>query len=172
MELHPPRFWRAAALIAAALFAFTLLMEDNMAQADQKTPTPADYAAVEQAINNVIGWAIDKDFDRFFATLADDSKFISVTPYARVKFGIDEVKADTGFWASPDFKAVGHELHDLRIHFSESGEVAWFYCVLDDWNEWKGQPANWLNCRWTGVLEKRAGVWRLVQQHYSWAKER
>jgi hypothetical protein len=47
--------------------------------------------------------------------------------------------------------------------------VAWFYCILDDINEWKGQPANWENTRWTGVLEKRDGRWVMAQQHFSFA---
>jgi ketosteroid isomerase-like protein len=126
--------------------------------------------AVVQAINNVIGWAVDKDFILFFNTIADDSNFVSVTPYQRVKFGVAAVKNDTAFWASPNFKAVGHEIYDLRINFSRNGKVAWFYCVLDDYNTWKGKPANWEKVRWTGVLEKRDGAWRVVQQHYSWPK--
>jgi len=130
-----------------------------------------DRIAVEQAINNVFGWAVNKDFDLFFATIGDDSEFISVTPYNRVKFGVAEVKRDTAFWGSPDFRATRHEVHDLKIRFSRSGEVAWFYCLLDDINEWKGQPANWENVRWTGVLEKREGRWRVVQQHFSWPSE-
>ncbi|MCK9484552.1 MAG: nuclear transport factor 2 family protein [Candidatus Marinimicrobia bacterium] len=130
----------------------------------------SEYEAVKLAINNVIGWAVDKDFDLFFGTIADDSNFISVTPNERVKFGVADVKNDTAFWASPNFKAVRHEIHDLRINFSRDGKVAWYYCVLDDYNTWKGQPANWEKVRWTGVLEKRNGRWRVVQQHYSWPK--
>jgi ketosteroid isomerase-like protein len=126
---------------------------------------------VEQAIHSVFGWAVNKDFALFFQTIADDSNFISVTPYNRVKFGINDVKKDSTFWGSPDFKAIRHEVHDLKIQFSNSGDVAWFYCVLDDINEWKGEPANWENVRWTGVLEKRKGKWRVVMQHFSWAKD-
>jgi hypothetical protein len=43
--------------------------------------------------------------------------------------------------------------------------------VLDDVNEWRGQPANWMNTRWTGALEKRDGKWVIVQMHFSFAKE-
>jgi hypothetical protein len=42
---------------------------------------------------------------------------------------------------------------------------------LDDINEWKDKPANWENTRWTGVVEKREGKWRVVQQHFSFAAE-
>ena len=126
---------------------------------------------VKQSINNVFGWAVEKDFDLFFGTIAYDSNFISVTPYKKVKFGIADVLKDTSFWASPYFKAVRHELRDLQIHFSQNKDVAWFFCYLDDINEWKGQPANWENARWTGVLEKRNGKWIVVQQHFSFASE-
>lgn len=127
---------------------------------------------IEKTIHNVFGWAVNKDFDLFFQTIADDSNFISVTPYNRVKFGFNEVRKDSAFWGSPHFKAIGHEIRDLRIQFSKSGDVAWFYCVVDDINEWKGEPANWENVRWTGVLEKRNGKWRIVLQHFSWAKDK
>ncbi len=126
---------------------------------------------IENAINNVFGWAVKKDFNLFFQTIANDSNFISVTPYKRVKFGFNEVRKDSTFWGSPYFKAIRHEVRELKIQFSRSGDVAWFYCVLDDINEWKGQPANWENTRWTGVLEKRDGRWVIVQQHFSFASE-
>ena len=130
-----------------------------------------EYEQVRQSIDNVIGWAVTKDFNLFFGSIANDSNFISVTPGERVKFGFDEVKKDTAFWASPYFKAIRHELRDLHIHFSHNKDVAWFFCYLDDINEWKGEPANWENARWTGVLEKRNGKWVVVQQHFSFASE-
>ncbi|MBU0983810.1 MAG: nuclear transport factor 2 family protein [candidate division Zixibacteria bacterium] len=135
---------------------------------NQKT----DREAVEAAIHSVFSWAVEKDFDLFFNTIADDADFVSVTPYDRVKIGVEAVKADSAFWGSPDFRAISHELRDLKVTFSRTGEVAWFYCKLDDINEWQGRPANWENARWTGVLEKRDGTWRVVQQHFSFAKER
>lgn len=133
--------------------------------------TQKERKAVEQTLNNVFGWAIDKDFELFYSSIVNDSSFISVTPYNRVKFGFNEVRKDSAFWGSPHFKAIRHELRDLHINFSQSGDVVWFFCYLDDINEWKGQPANWENVRWTGVLEKRNGKWRVVQQHFSFAAE-
>jgi ketosteroid isomerase-like protein len=141
--------------------------DENMTANDLKAPSPEDRVAVEEAINNVFGWAVNKDFGLFFGTVANDTDFISVTPYKRVKLGFEEVRKDSAFWGSPDFKAIRHELRDLKIVFSHGGDVAWFFCYLDDINEWKGEPANWENARWTGVLEKRDGKWRVVQQHFS-----
>jgi len=153
------------------LFLFNLLFNNICAQETNKIPSSADLQAVEGAIHNVFGWAVNKDFDLFFNTIAADSNFISVTPYERIKFGAQAVKNDTAFWASPHFKAIRHELFDLHINFSNKGDVAWFYCVLDDINTWKGEPANWENTRWTGVLEKRDNKWVIVQQHFSFASE-
>jgi ketosteroid isomerase-like protein len=124
---------------------------------------------VKQSIDNVIGWAVNKDFNKFYGSIANDSDFISVTPYEKVKFGYNDVRKDSSFWGSPYFRAIRHELRNLRIHFSHKGDVAWFFCYLDDINEWKGEPASWENARWTGVLEKRNGKWIIVQQHFSFA---
>ena len=126
---------------------------------------------VEQAIHNSIGWAKDKDLDVLYSTIAPDSNYIEVDPHNRVIKGIADFKTNEKFWMSPDFKAVRYEIKDLNINFSECGHVAWFYCRLDDINEWKGQPANWENTRWTGVLEKRSDKWVIVQMHFSFANE-
>jgi len=75
------------------------------------------------------------------------------------------------FWSSDDFKATGFDLRDLRISLSRSGDVAWFSGVMDDIGEWQGEPASWLNTRWTGVLERRDGRWVIVQQHFSWVPD-
>jgi len=169
--INPGRAYLVAILCSFSLVACGTTEEDSMTANESTAQRAEDSAAVEQAINNVIGWAINKDFNLFFGTIADDSNFISVTPYKRVKFGVEDVKKDTSFWGSPDFKAIRHELRDLKIIFSRGGDVAWFFCYLDDINEWKGEPANWENARWTGVLEKREGKWRVVQQHFSFPQE-
>lgn len=161
-------------LVIAILIAVSMIVlfqEVNLAASKEGAAQYLeDRHKVEIVLNNVFGWAVTKDFDLFFQSIGDDSDFISVTPYKRVKFGVQDVKKDTAFWSNPDFKAIRHELSDLRIKFSRSGDVAWFFCMLDDINEIKGQPANWENVRWTGVVEKRDGKWRVVQQHFSYAR--
>jgi ketosteroid isomerase-like protein len=94
---------------------------------------------------------------------------VEIDPTPGVLRGISDFKKNEAFWASPNFKAVRYEIRNLKIQLSESGTVAWFYCILDDINEWKGEPACWMNTRWTGVLEKRKGNWIIVQMHFSFA---
>ena len=130
----------------------------------------ADRAEITRVISSVIGWARDKNLDLFYGSIAQDDDYLSVTPGKRVIKRFEDVKQNVPFWMSPDFKYVRHELKELEITFARCGEVAWFYCVLDDINTFKGQPASWENARWTGVVEKRDGCWVVVQQHFSFAR--
>ncbi len=126
---------------------------------------------IEKTIKDVIGWAKSKDFELLYSIIANDSDYLEVDPDSGLIRGFSEFKKNEVFWGSPDFKAIRYEIRDLIINLSEKGEVAWFYCILDDVNEWKGQPASWMNTRWTGVLEKRKEKWVIVQMHFSFAKE-
>ena len=62
-------------------------------------------------------------------------------------------------------------MRDFRCDFSRGGDVAWFSAILDDCYEWDGRPGCWKDTRWTGVLEKRAGQWLIVQMHFSFAAQ-
>jgi ketosteroid isomerase-like protein len=132
---------------------------------------PAEIAAVEKAIHGSIGWAKNKDLKLLYSIIAADSNYVEVDPGKEIIFGIDQFRRNEAFWMHPDFKAVRYEIRDLKITLSRSGDVAWFFCMLDDVNEWKGKPASWLNTRWTGVLEKRDDRWQMVQMHFSFAQE-
>jgi len=126
---------------------------------------------VEKVIHGSISWAKNKDINLLYSIIANDTSFIEVHPEEKVVRGFEDFKKAEKFWMNPDFKAIKYEIKDLSINFSNSGDVAWFFCMLDDINEWKGRPANWENTRWTGVLEKRNGKWVIVQQHFSFASE-
>lgn len=135
----------------------------------QKTVPSDELKRIERSIRDCIGWAKTKDLRLLYSVIADDPDFLEVHPNNRIVKGIENFRKSESFWGSPDFKAVRYEIRDLDIHLSKLGDVAWFFCILDDINEWKGQPANWENTRWTGVLEKREGRWVIVQQHFSFA---
>ena len=126
---------------------------------------------IERTINGSIGWAKDKNLAYLYNIIANDSTFLEVHPGNRIIKGFNEFRKAEEFWMSPDFKAIRYDIRDLKITISQSGDAAWWFCMLDDINEWKGEPANWENARWTGVLEKREGKWVIVQQHFSYAQE-
>jgi len=130
-----------------------------------------EIVLIEKAIHGVIGWAKNKDFKLLYGIIANDSNYLEVDPTPEIIRGFDQFKKNETFWGNPDFKAIRYEIRDLKISLSECGTVAWYYCVLDDINEWKGKPAEWRNTRWTGVLEKRKGEWMIVQMHFSFAQQ-
>jgi ankyrin repeat protein len=132
----------------------------------------AEKQEITQVISSVIGWAKDKNLELFYGSIANDEDYISVTPTKRIIKRFEDVKQNVPFWMSADFKYVRHELKDLEIKFARCGEVAWFFCILDDINTYKGEPATWENTRWTGVVEKRDGKWVVVSQHFSFASDR
>ena len=128
--------------------------------------------AIEQTIKNSIGWAQNKDTALLYNIIANDANYIEVDPGNRVVRGIKDFRKAEKFWLDPRFKAVKCDIWDLKISLSHEGTTAWFFCMLNDINEWDGQPANWENTRWTGVLEKRGGKWVIVQMHFSFANDK
>jgi len=130
-----------------------------------------EIALIEKAIHGSIGWAKNKDFKLLYSIIANDSNYLEVDPNPGIIRGFDEFKKNEVFWGNSNFKAIRYEIRELKISVSECGTVAWYYCILDDINEWKGNPTEWRDTRWTGVLEKREGRWIIVQMHFSFAKK-
>jgi hypothetical protein len=139
-----------------------------------RSPAPipdsgAEKREIAKVIETSIGWAANKDRDLLFNSVAQDSSFFIYHPdSASTIVGFDTFRQMVDeLFMRPEFKATGHEVKDLRIHLSRSGDAAWFSAFLDDFSEWDGQPMGWVNARWTGVLEKRDGKWVIVQMHFS-----
>lgn len=134
----------------------------------------AEKEEISKVIHASIGWAANKDKELIFGTFADDPELFWFSPrddgtVHGYKAFVDQTE---GFFMLDDFKAVRYEIKELNINLSRSGDVAWYHARLDDFNEWKGQPANWEDVRWTGVLEKRDGRWVIVQMHFSDASDK
>jgi ketosteroid isomerase-like protein len=118
----------------------------------------------------MLEWCIpDKKLDVLTNRVAHDSNYFVYRPGPQpplIGFAAFQENARRIFM-DPRFKAISVDIRDLRINFSRNGDVAWFSCMVDDIGEWDGQPASWLNTRWTGVLEKRDGIWQMCLQHFS-----
>ncbi|MCP4583870.1 MAG: nuclear transport factor 2 family protein [candidate division Zixibacteria bacterium] len=134
----------------------------------------ADKEEISKVIHNSIGWAMTKDKELVYSCFADDPELFWFSPRDDgTNYGFKAfVETTEGFFMHEDFKAVGFEVRELQINLSRSGDVAWYHARLDDFNEWKGQPANWEDVRWTGVLEKQDGRWVIVQMHFSDASDK
>lgn len=131
-----------------------------------------DDKAIRQTIDDNIGWFKTKDFDLLFRTIPDDSTFFIFHPDSKSTIrSREEFLKFAEFFQNPDLKYAGHEIRELNVQRSRSGEVAWFSAILEDCSEFKGRKGCWKDCRWTGVLEKREGRWVIVQMHFSFAED-
>ena len=156
--------------INAILIIFIILISCSKQKSKQ-----LDYSneklIVEETIENTIAWIKNKDTSLLYSIIADDENYLEVQPNNNVVVGINQFKQAESFWLNERFQHVGFETWDMHINFSGNGQLAWFYCMLNDLNTWDGKPASWENTRWTGVLEKRNEKWRMVQMHFSKAQE-
>ncbi len=156
------------------VICLSIILSEGCNKMNDKQNFNAEKAEISKVIHNNIGWAATKDKELSFSCFADDPELFWFSP--RDDGTIHGFKAfvelTEGFFMKEDFRAIGYEIRDLQINLSRSGDVAWFHARLDDYNEWKGQPANWEDVRWTGVLEKRNSRWVIVQMHFSRASDK
>lgn len=133
-----------------------------------------ELAAIEETIKASIEWAVrGKDTVLLYSTVIENDELFFFQPDSRSTVrGIEAFRAQTDdFFMRDDFKAIRVEIRDMRIHMSPSLQTAWYACILNDYNEFQGKPANWENVRWSGVLEKVDGSWRIFQMHFSKAED-
>lgn len=133
------------------------------------SPSPeAEKAAVARIIDNNIGWFKDKNFELLFSTMTNgpDLFMVQLDTQSTIR-GFEEFKKYSAGWRNPDVKYAGHKFVDLDIRLSQAGDTAWFSAMLEDCAQFKDRPARCFTTRYTGVLEKRAGHWLIVQQHFS-----
>ena len=153
-----------AIAVCLALFCISIATAGT-APADEKI-------VITQVIHDNIGWALTKDRPLAESTMAHDDRLFMFNPDSESTIGWDQLVKNFDFWMDPRFKATKLDIRDMRLDLSRSGDVAWWSCILDDLGEWDGRPTGWKDTRWTGVLEKRAGKWLIVQMHFSFAADR
>lgn len=153
-----------AALAFATLSALVVLPREDR-EREKQLITDVVHASIE--------WAIDKDKELLFNSLAQDEDFFIFHPDSRTTIrGFEPFRENTeSFFMRDDFRAVHTEVKDLKVHLSRGGDVAWYSCTLDDFNEFQGRRIEWKDVRWTGVLEKRDDRWVIVQMHFSFGED-
>ncbi|MBE0432811.1 nuclear transport factor 2 family protein [candidate division WOR-3 bacterium] len=129
---------------------------------------------IERTIRASIEWAVKgKDTELLYSALIqNDELFFFQTDSKSTIASFEDFRARTeGFFMRDDFRAIRVEINDLRISMSPTMKTAWWACRLNDYNEFQGKPANWENVRWSGVLEKIDGRWKIFQMHFSKAED-
>ncbi len=118
------------------------------------------------------GWALTKDRALFESIFTHNEDFFTFYPDSKnTVIGWNMFEKFLDAWMDPRNVAKGFSIREARITVSHSGDVAWFSAIVDDAGEYKGKPWTSKDVRWTGVLEKRSGAWKIVQQHMSEASD-
>jgi len=128
---------------------------------------------IAKIIHDSFGWALTKDRALFENIFAQDDDFFTYYPDSKsTVVGWKQFEKFLERWMDPRNRAKGFDIRDLRIVISKEGEVAWFSAIVDDEGEFDGKPWGARDIRWTGVLEKRGGSWKICQQHMSEANDK
>ncbi len=132
-----------------------------------------DMGKISRILHDSFGWALTKDRALFERIFAKDDDFFTFYPGSKdTVMGWGNFEKFLDQWMDPRNTAKGYDIRNLRIVISKTGEVAWFSAIVDDEGEFDGKPWGTKDIRWTGVLEKRGGCWKICQQHMSEANDR
>ena len=135
-----------------------------------ETATKSEIAKI---LHDSFGWALAKDRALFASIFANDDDFFTYYPDSKsTVVGWNQFERFLDGWMDPRNKAKGFDIRNLRIVISKTREVAWFSAIVDDEGEFDGKPWGLKDVRWTGVLEKRGGRWKICQQHMSEPNDR
>jgi ketosteroid isomerase-like protein len=132
-----------------------------------------DECEITKTIHDSFRWALTKDRALFESIFAKSDDFFTYYPDSKsTVVGWNQFEKSLDMWMDPRNKATRFDIRNLRIVMSKTGEVAWFSAVVDDEGEFDGKPWGLKDVRWTGVLEKRSGSWKICQQHMSEANDK
>ena len=128
------------------------------------TEMSAGPKAVVDEFNKIFESEDMAAFDRVFAHDADAVSF--GTDAAERFVGYDALKKSVeSQFASFDGSKL--TVRDEVVKASRGGDAAWFSEVVDWDTKAGGEAVSLKGCRFTGVLEKRDGEWKVIQFHAS-----
>jgi ketosteroid isomerase-like protein len=133
----------------------------------------SDRDKITRVLHDSFGWALTKDRALFEGIFAQDDDFFTYYPDSEsTVVGWRQFETFLDSWMDPRSHAKSFDIRNLRIVTSRTGDVAWFSAIVDDEGEFDGKPWGTKDIRWTGVLEKRGGNWKICQQHMSEANDK
>lgn len=122
---------------------------------------------IQAAIERFFHAMDTQNYDLMADLIAHDATMVHIgTDVGEIWRGWDELRRATEeqFASLRYYKAT---IRELSIHFSRSGDVAWYSHLLDARIQSDGPEVVWRGARFTGVFEQREGRWKMVQSHVS-----
>ena len=164
------RFVLILPLVLMLCLAFGCQRKAEQAEVKEMVPVvnlEAEKAAVEKVLDQYNQVWITKDMEMLSRIMAHDSDMVNYGTDAAEKWVGWESLRDSSEkqFKSIDFAEILAKDQVIKIH--KSGEVAWFSEIWDMKGKAQGEAFSQEGVRFTGVLEKRAGNWIIVQFHGS-----
>lgn len=149
------------------LVVFVILFANSCSDCDQKFSKADEMIAIENLLEEYVLANENQDFDLIEKIWAPDSDIIL--------YGTDSDERLMG-WTNirsairEQFLQIEEtyiSASDQYIKLNCTGSTAWFAETLDYNFVYKGEAKNYKGLRFTGVVEKMDGQWKLVQAHLS-----
>lgn len=108
-----------------------------------------------------------QDYDLMMQLLPESPTMVHVgTDRDEIWRGYEHMRRDTRrqFATLESYKA---DIYDLTVHFSDDRQIAWYMHRLDAEIRSESGLTRWDGARFTGVLKKMDGQWKMMQTHVS-----
>jgi hypothetical protein len=149
------------------LISTTILFATGCAPKVEKPDLKKEKAEVTNVLEKYVIANENQNFSLIEEIWANDDNILLLgTDSDEIYLGWNQIK-----------KAIQHQFNafedtyivvsDQRIQLNATGNTAWFSEYLNYNFIYKGEAKSFEGIRFTGVLEKREGVWELVQGHLS-----
>ena len=145
----------------------TVCFSLNSCIPQQSVSTDAEKAKVKSVVDDFKNFWETEDMNLFSKIIAHDADMVNYGTDANEVFvGWDALK-DSISQMLPAIEKTKIKVRNQVIKVDADGNAAWFSEIWDWDLMFGGQPVQLPNQRLTGVLEKRAGNWVIVQFHNS-----
>jgi ketosteroid isomerase-like protein len=155
---------RINSLLIVLIFIVTIT---GCEQQTEKVNIQEETTAVENVLEKYVMANENKDFSLIEQIWAEDDDIILLGTDSHEKYiGWNQIKKAIQRQFK-EFEDTYISITNQKIKISEKGDAAWFSEFLNYNFIHRGEAKSFEDIRFTGVLEKREGIWVLVQGHLS-----
>lgn len=149
------------------LSLFAILLLSSCKQTPATVDITAEKAAVENVLEKYVMANENQDFSLIEQIWASDDDIMLLGTDSDEKYkGWKQIKNAIRHQFS-QFEDTYISVLDQAINVNANGNTAWFSEILNYNFIHQGKAMSFEGIRFTGVLEKREGQWKLVQGHLS-----
>ncbi|MBN1651982.1 MAG: nuclear transport factor 2 family protein [Bacteroidales bacterium] len=154
-------------LILIALFLFGSCMNEKKESPVEKVDFEKEKMEISQLLDNLVTASETGNFEMIEDIwYPSDDAFLIGTESDEKLEGWDEISSAIKKQFG-NFEETLISITDQSIWMNDDATVAWFFEALNYNFVYEDKAMTFEGIRFTGVMQKKEGVWRLVQQHMS-----